>query len=68
MAEPELSVLTRKCLDRRIDNLTDIEREVQAWTTQRNQQQTGIDWEFTTDDVRIKLKRLYPRIKRAVAK
>lgn len=63
MAEPELSVLTRQCLSRRIDNLADIEREVQAWTTQRNQQQTGIDWQFTTDDARVKLKRLYPKIK-----
>lgn len=62
MAEPELSVLTRQCLSRRIDNLAEIEQEVQAWTTKRNTQQTGIDWQFSTDDARIKLKRLYPKI------
>ena len=62
MAEPELSVLTRQCLARRMDNLAEIEQEVQQWTRQRNQKQTGIDWQFTTDDARIKLKRLYPKI------
>ncbi|EDX83016.1 hypothetical protein S7335_553 [Synechococcus sp. PCC 7335] len=62
MAEPELSVLTRQCLSRRIDNVTEIEQEVQAWATQRNHQQTGIDWQFSTDDARIKLKRLYPKV------
>lgn len=62
MAEPELSVLTRQCLSRRIDNVAEIEQEVQAWATNRNHQQTGIDWQFYTDDARIKLKRLYPKI------
>lgn len=62
MAEPELSVLTRQCLARRIDNIPDIEQIVQQWAHHRNQKQTGIDWQFTTEDARVKLKRLYPKI------
>ncbi len=63
MAEPELSVLSRQCLSRRIAHINEISQEVQQWTSQRNQKQTGIDWQFTTDDARIKLKHLYPKIK-----
>lgn len=63
MAEPELSVLTRPCLFRRIEHMDEINQEVQQWALQRNQKQTGIDWQFTTDDARIKLKHLYPKIK-----
>lgn len=62
MAEPELSVLTRQCLSRRIDNVAEIEQEGKAWATQRNHHQTGLDWQFTTDNARIKLKRLYPKV------
>lgn len=62
IAECELSVLTRQCLGRRIDNIDEINREAKAWTTTRNENQTGVDWQFTIDDARIKLKRLYPKI------
>jgi hypothetical protein len=60
MAEIELSVLSRQCLDRRIPDFQTLEQEVMAWQIQRNQQQTWIDWRFTTEDARIKLHRLYP--------
>jgi len=62
MAEIELSVLSRQCLDRRIEDVTILIREVSAWETQRNEKAVIIDWRFTTDDARIKLKRLYPSI------
>ena len=62
MAEPELSVLSRQCLSRRIEHIDEITQEVQHWARQRNQKQTGIDWQFTTDDARFKLKHLYPKI------
>ena len=62
MAEIELNVLTRQCLDRRIDNLPEMQREVAAWETLRNNANSQIDWQFTTGDARIKLKRLYPTL------
>jgi transposase len=62
MAEIEFSVLARQCLNRRIPTMEDLTREIQAWYTQRNQLSASIDWRFTTDDARIKLKRLYPQI------
>jgi DDE superfamily endonuclease len=61
-AEIEFSVLSRQCLDRRIGNAEILRREVQAWTQQRNVASKRIDWQFTTADARIKLKRLYPII------
>jgi hypothetical protein len=61
IAEIELSVLTRQCLDRRIPDQETLQREVKAWERNRNTQQKGVDWRFTTDDARIKLKRLYPQ-------
>lgn len=60
MAETELSVLSRQCLDRRIDDRGRLTCEIAAWERQRNAAQTTIDWQFTTADARIKLKRLYP--------
>ena len=60
MAECELSVLSRQCLDRRIENRTLLEREVACWNSERNARPVRIDWQFTTKDARIKLKRLYP--------
>jgi NAD(P)-dependent dehydrogenase (short-subunit alcohol dehydrogenase family) len=63
MAEIELSVLSRQCLNRRIATLEKVQQEVVAWQQQRNQASVTIDWRFTTDDARIKLKRLYPIIK-----
>lgn len=62
MAETELSVLARQCLNRRIDNRDDLTREIQAWQQRRNDAESTVDWRFTTKDARIKLKRLYPSI------
>jgi hypothetical protein len=60
IAECELSVLKRQCLDRRIPDQPTLVTEVAAWTDDRNRRQTGVDWHFTTADARVKLKRLYP--------
>ncbi len=60
MAEIELSILQRQCLDRRLADRPALEREVAAWTADRNRAIRTIDWRFTTADARIKLKRLYP--------
>lgn len=62
VAETELSVMTRQCLDRRIATADEIEREVQAWQTRRNAEQAGVDWQFRTPDARVRLKHLYPKI------
>jgi hypothetical protein len=62
MAEIELSVLARQCVDRRIPDPTILAQEVAAWERQRNAAQCRVDWRFTTHDARIKLKRLYPSI------
>lgn len=63
MAEPELSVLTRQCLDRRIDQQDVVTQEARQWASARNTAQVGIDWQFRTKDARIKLRHLYPKIK-----
>ena len=60
MAEIELSILSRQCLDRRIPDHDTLATEVAAWEQARNQTATGVDWRFTTADARIKLKHLYP--------
>ena len=62
MAEIELNVLTKQCLSRRIDNKKTIKNEVKAWQNHRNNKDAKINWQFTTKDARIKLKRLYPSI------
>ena len=62
IAEIELSVLTKQCLGRRIPDLEMLHRETKTWERERNRNQKGVDWRFTTDDARIKLKRLYPQI------
>lgn len=62
MAETELSILTRQCLDRRIPDRKTLIREVAAWEAARNDAECKIDWQFTTEDARIKLKKLYPSI------
>lgn len=62
MAEIELSLLSRQCLNRRIPDLGTLKEEVAAWCDERNGKETWIDWRFTTEDARIKLKRLYPSI------
>ena len=63
MAEIELSHLSRQCLDRRIPDQEVLAREVAAWNKKRNEEKTIVDWQFKTEDARIKLKKLYPIIK-----
>jgi hypothetical protein len=60
MAETELSVLSRQCLDRRIDDRDRMAHEIAAWQASRNAARARITWQFTTADARIKLRRLYP--------
>jgi DDE superfamily endonuclease len=64
IAECELSCLTSQCLtDRRIGELIELQREIAAWHERTNAKQRGVDWQFRIDDARVKLKRLYPKIK-----
>jgi len=60
MAEIEFSALSRQCLDQRIPDETTLQLEVAAWEEDRNAHGTKVDWRFTTQDARIKLKHLYP--------
>ena len=62
IAEIELSALSRMCLDRRVPDKDILTREVSAWESERNAKSVTVEWRFTTDDARIKLKRLYPII------
>jgi DDE superfamily endonuclease len=62
VAEMELSVLARQCLDRRIPDLETLRREVAAWERARNAAAVKVDWQFTTAAARTKLKRLYPTV------
>ena len=62
MAEIELAVLSRQCLDRRMEDRATLREEVGAWNVERNAAAKGINWRFTTADARIKLKHLYPSI------
>ena len=62
MAECEFSVLSRQCLARRLPDLPTVTTQVGAWVGQRNQHSKPADWRFTTEDARIKLKRLYPKL------
>ena len=62
MAEIELSVLARQCLDRRIPDAEALKREVTAWQQRRNTAAVKADWQFTTADARVRLKKLYPTI------
>jgi transposase len=62
MAEIELSVLSRQCLNRRIADADTLKREATAWVATRNALATTVDWRFTTEDARTKLKRLYPQV------
>jgi len=61
IAEIELSALTNQCLDRRIPDIETLRNETKAWEKRRNGLQKGVDWRFTTNDARIRLKRLYPK-------
>lgn len=62
IAEIELSGLTMQCLDRRLPDMETLTKETQQWEQRRNASQKGVDWQFSTLDARIKLKRLYPQI------
>ena len=62
MAETEISILNRQCLDRRLDNAALIAREAAAWESQRNVRQARIHWTFTLAAARHKLRKLYPSI------
>jgi len=63
IAEIELSAMTRQCLGRRIPSINQLSLELMEWESTRNSNQKGVDWQFTTDDARIKLRRLYPQFK-----
>jgi hypothetical protein len=62
MAETEFSVLSRQCLDRRIGDEASLIQEIAAWEDTRNMTNATVDWQFSTHDARIKLKKLYPSI------
>ncbi len=62
MAEIELNVLTGQCLNRRIDNIEEIRQETMAWQEYRNNKNSTVNWQFTANDARIKLSRLYPSL------
>jgi len=61
IAEIELSALSRQCLDRRVDDMTLLMLETKKWEISRNHNQKPVDWQFTSENARIKLKRLYPQ-------
>lgn len=62
MAEIELNVLSGQCLNRRIDNILKVKKEVQAWREYRNNKNSKVNWQFAASDARIKLSRLYPTL------
>lgn len=62
IAEIELSILARQCLSDRFSSIEALQAQVEAWQQERNQAHVTINWRFTTEDARIKLKRLYPSI------
>ena len=62
MAEIELNVLTGQCLNRRIDNIEDVRKETEAWQEFRNNKNAKVNWQFTAENARIKLSRLYPTL------
>jgi len=62
IAEIELSALASQCLDRRIPDIASMRREVAAWQASRNQRSAPVNWRFTTENARIKLLRLYPKL------
>lgn len=62
IAETELSVFTRQCLDRRMPDIDTLKKEATAWYRERNANQRSVCWQFATTDARVKLRRLYPHI------
>lgn len=64
MAEIELSILSRQCMDRRIPDQETLKKEISAWQEKRNAIARPMEWRFTTEDARVKLKKLYPTLKK----
>lgn len=62
IAEVELNVMIRQCLNRRIDSVDVLRSEVDAWQDRGNRIEAKVNWQFTTDDARVQLKRLYPTL------
>lgn len=62
MAEIELNVLTGQCLNRRIDDIGVVSKEARAWQEYRNNKNAKVNWQFTAEDARVKLFRLYPTL------
>jgi len=62
MAEIEIGVMNKQCLNRRLSTKDEMAYQVNAWMCSRNSSKLSVDWQFTTEDARIKLKRLYPKI------
>lgn len=63
VAECEFAALSRQCLDRRIESIDQMRRQVEAWERDRNERLVEVNWQFATDDARVKLRSLYPSIK-----
>ncbi len=63
MAEIELSILSRQCLDRRIPDQETLKKEIASWQEKRNAIAQPMEWRFTNEDARVKLKKLYPTLK-----
>ncbi len=61
MAEIELSTMSRECLDRRLPDKETYEKEITTWEIKRNNSRSNVNWQFTTENARVKLKRLYPK-------
>ena len=61
IAEIELNVMVRQCINRRTGSFELLRAEVAAWQEARDRVQAKVDWQFTTDDARVRLKRLYPK-------
>lgn len=62
IAEIELSAMTTQCLNRRISSIEELQKQISSWKIQRNHSQKAVQWQFRTEDARIKLKHLYPVI------
>lgn len=62
MAEIELSVLAKQCLTEHVTSMADLETDIQVWVSGRNDRKNTVNWRFTTDDARVKLKKLYPSV------
>jgi len=62
IAEIELSAMTMQCLNRKISSIDDLQTQISAWEVHRNSIEKQVDWQFTTEDARVKLKHLYPKL------